>query len=221
MEMNNVNKPTQVMAWLGFGISAALFVLVWIVNILVMSQLGESNNSRANSFAYLYMLLILIGSILGILALVFSIVGLVSANKHGLKNLPGVLGITLCCVSLINVSIPFIYAVLVAEPEPIEVNVPPTEDKTSEEVDVILSIENYGDVKCYKADGSNTANMNAFIKSQFSRELQTWLQTNGFSKDVSIGIIADKDADYSDIVNVIDALNDLGINRFKILSDNS
>ncbi|MCH5245711.1 MAG: biopolymer transporter ExbD [Muribaculaceae bacterium] len=219
MEMNTVNKPTQVMAWLGFGISAALFVLVWIVNMLVMTQLGESNNSSAG-FAALYMLLILIGSILGILALVFSIVGLVTANKHGLKKLPGILGITLCCLSLISVLTPFIYAVLV-EPEPVEVIVPPSEEETTEDVDVILSIGNYGDVKCYKADGSNTANMNALIKYRFSRELKTWLQTNGFSKDVSITIKADKDVDYSYVANVIDALNDLGINRFKILSDNS
>lgn len=219
METNTVNKPSQVMAWLGFGISAALFVLVWIVNILVMSQLSESNNSSAG-FAALYMLLILIGSILGILALVFSILGLVTANKHGLKKLPGVLGITLCCLSLISVFTPFIYAVLV-EPEPVTGIAPPAVGETSENVDVILSIGNYGDVECYKADGSNIANMNAMIKSRFSRELKTWLQTNGYSKDVSIAIKADKEADFSYIANVIDALNEMGIKQFTIKSDYS
>ena len=221
MEMNNVNKPTQVMAWIGFGISTALFVLVWIVNMLVMTQLGGSNNSNAG-FVALYMLLIVLGCILGILALVFSIVGLVSANKRGLKKLPGVLGIILSCVSLISIFIPFIRAALVA-PEPLEVIVPPLEEETSpyiEDVDVILSIRTIGYVKCYKEDGSNIANMYAGNRFQFSRELKTWLQTNGFSKDVAIAIKVDKDADYRYVVDVIDALNDLEINRFKILSDN-
>ena len=220
METNTINKPSQVMAWLGFGISLALFLLVWGINAVIFCHLGDSNSANsAYPYAVLYMMLIIIGSILGILGLVFSIIGLVSANKNGLKKLPGVLGISLCCASLLSVFAPILYTVLFIETEHVEVIVPPSNEDISSNEDVILSIERFGDVKCNKADGSSLANMSAISKCSFSRELKTWLQTNGYNENVSIVIKADTDVDYNYIANVIEALNDMGIKKFSIKSD--
>ena len=89
-----VRKPSQVIAWLGFGLSLTVLVLIWVVNALVFTHIGE----RDFPAAALYMLVILIGGFLGLMGLIFSIIGLVSANKHFSKKWPSVSGLIFCCL---------------------------------------------------------------------------------------------------------------------------
>lgn len=213
-----IKRPSQVVAWLGFGISLALFILVWILNGFILYLVGQSNHDIAG----LYMLMFMIGSILGILGLAFSIIGLITACRNALKKFPSVMGIVLCCASLISVFIPFFIAASIkAEKE--EISLQNNTDNPNEEdgiiknkTDIILYIHGLGDVKCSKSGDNNFDNLSAFSKYQFLREFKTWMQTNGYTKNASIVIKSDKNIDYQYIVNVIEVLNELGIKDYQV-----
>ena len=216
-----IKRPSQVVAWLGFGISLALFILVWTLNGFILYLVGQSNHDIAG----LYMLMFMIGSILGVLGLAFSIIGLITACRYVLKKLPSVMGIILCCASLISIFVPFfISATIKAEKE--EIALQNSTDNLNEEdgiiknkTEIILYIHGFGDVKCCKSGNNNFDNLSAFSKYKFLREFKTWMQTNGYTKNASIVIKSDKNVDYQYIVNVIEVLNQLGIKDYRVESN--
>lgn len=224
------------MAWLGFGISAAALLLVWTVNISVFAGVGN------RSIAALYMLLILALCVLGMLGLIFSIVGLVTALRHDMPKWVGACGIVFCCLSVVSVFVPFIAAGFI-EKEPVEVMTPASvADVVAEQVsvteaaepvsvagdtdggcDMLLKISRYGKVRCYNltegADGT-PAVLSAY-SYDLKHEIGTWMRMNGLDTDSPVGIRADENADYSDVVTVIDALHSMGMNRYRMVSDNT
>lgn len=205
------------MAWLGFGISLGLFLLVWAINILVLSALSQSNSpDSAPPISSLYVLLIFFGVIPWILGLTFSIVGLVSAYKNGLKKSPGIWGIVLCCACFLSLFAPIFYPIFSAKKTPVEVNAPLETENVSDKEDVILYIDDLADVRCFKKDENYPVKMSVFSSSSFKREFKYWLETNHLDKNVSIVIKYDKDTNYSYIANVIEALNELGMKNYVI-----
>ncbi len=210
-----VRKPSQVIAWLGFGLSLTVLVLIWIVNVLVFTHIGE----RDFPAAALYMSVILIGGFLGLMGLIFSIIGLVSANKHFDKKWTSVSGIIFCCLSLLSLFAPIIIASTIKS-NPTEVMQLEQNENPSSNSGIILYITNMNRLKCF--DNRNGIDNKPAVISMFSadkkHELQTWIQMGNIDKDANFTIKADTDVEYSDVVIIIDILKELGITKFQLSS---
>lgn len=213
-----VRKPSQVIAWLGFGLSLTVLVLIWVVNVLVFTHIGE----RDFPAAALYMLVILIGGFLGLMGLIFSIIGLVSANKYFDKKWPSVSGIIFCCLSLLSLFAPIIIASTIKS-SPTEVMQLEQNENPSSNSGIILYITNKNRLKCF--DNRNGIDNKPAVISMFSadkkHELQTWMQMSNIDKDANFTIKTDTDVEYSDVVDIIDILKELGVTKFQLSSATS
>lgn len=213
-----IRSTSQPIAWLGFGISLALFLLTWVIICLILSHIGDSNFR----FTGIFMMYFFIGSILGILGLVFSIKGLNAANRYALKKGPSIMGIIFICLTLISFFIPVIAAAVMKGERNEKISheqLEKTTTATTESAEVILHIDMWGDVKCYKAGSKNSVKMNAHSSYSLKKELNTWLKTNGYNKNVCILIKTDPEIEYHYVVNVLDTLNDLGLDNYTIEAD--
>lgn len=95
-----------IISWLGFGMALALFLLVWFVNLLVYNWTG----CVRNPFPGLYIILFFLGGFVGILSLIFSIIGLSMAVKRNSTKWIGATGIVLFVLSLFSFFIPIAFA---------------------------------------------------------------------------------------------------------------
>lgn len=210
-------KPTSVFSWLGFGMAAALFLLIWFVNILIFNWTGES----ANPIAPLYILGILFGGILGILAMVFSIIGLVMATKNNTPKWIGVIGIVLCIASLFSFFVPIMCAGIIKN-KTVEVDTPASVSTNDSEIeeDVTIQIFSLGRVRCINNSNKNNSvigNLNT-IDYDFSTQFANWLKMNNVDASTGIIVNSTNDADYSDITKVVEALRTNGITKFRLTS---
>lgn len=215
-EISPVRTASNVFAWIGFGISLAVFLMVWGVNIIVFTT-----PNFGTMFASLYMMLFLAGSVLGVLGLVFSIVGLIISYRKYLPKWPGVIGITLCCLSIVSVFAPFVMAV--NKSETMELKLPETVTDTEAESikdDIILKVLKNHTVECYNNKNGEDRNPNVIkIDDNFNDELSFWLRgINVDDTGENFAIEADKETGYDEIVIVLDALKNLGITKFRIKS---
>lgn len=94
-----IRKPSSVLSWIGFGISAGVFLLIWFVYIALMAAGG----GQAPLLTSVVMLLLLVGGFLGLIGLVFSIVGLIQAINNQTKKWMSVWGIVFFCLSVVSV----------------------------------------------------------------------------------------------------------------------
>lgn len=210
-------KSTSVISWLGFGMATALFLLIWVVNILVFSYARET----ANPIGMLYVLVILLGGILGLLAMTFSIIGLVMAIKNSSPKWMGVTGIVLCVLSLFSFFVPMVCADLIKN-KTVEVEVPESTSGANDDVaeDVTIQIYCLGRVRCVNnvnAKNSIVGNMST-LDFDFNRQLANWLKMNNVDSSTGIVVNSTKNTDYSDILKVVDALNENGITKFRLSS---
>lgn len=233
----NQKKATGIFSWLGFGISLAVLVLIWIINTsLLNGDGGEPVRS-----VVLYFISILTGSILGGLGLTFSIVGLVIAVKRSYQKWQSICGIIFFCLSVLSLLV-FFVATTLMEADRIHVNNPDydyasvttgvdapressvttiTEKATvnpfTEKRTVVLEFDRYSDVKCYEQGSSaKQAKMDASFKGSFLNDLKTWLKVNNINKTSRFIIIQKKDTEYRYIVNIVEALEQLGVKNFTI-----
>lgn len=210
----NTKKTSSVFSWLGFGMATALFLLIWFVNILVFNRPGESHNP----ITALYMLLIL-GSILGILAMAFSIIGLVMAVKNNTSKWIGVTGIVICILSLFSFFSPIIYAGLIKS-KALKFETPNSATAQDSKIaeDITIQIYKFGRVRCINnvnPDGSIIGNMST-MDYDFSKQLSNWLKMNNVNSSTGIVVNSSKDADYSEITKVIEILQENGITNFRV-----
>ena len=207
-----IKKKSSIISWIGFGIAVAVFVLIWFVNILVFQWSGQP----ANAIGALYMITILLGSILGILAMVFSIVGLILAIKNDTPKWIGTTGIVLCIASIISFFLPIFCAGL-KQKEPVQVVTP----EYLKENNVIIQINKYGKVRCLdnRRESNNVVGNMQTYKYDFEQQLQNWLKLNNVDESAELIIQASKDADYSDINKVFNALQKAGLTKFTLKSD--
>lgn len=180
-------KSTSVISWLGFGMATALFLLIWVVNILVFSYARET----ANPIGMLYVLVILLGGILGLLAMTFSIIGLVMAIKNSSPKWMGVTGIVLCVLSLFSFFVPMVCADLIKN-KTVEVEVPESTSGANDDVaeDVTIQIYCLGRVRCVNnvnAKNSIVGNMST-LDFDFNRQLANWLKMNNVDSSTEITV---------------------------------
>ena len=201
-----VRKPSQVMAWLGFGISLSVLLMIWAMNAFIFSHVGEGHNS----FGLLFTLSIPVFGLLGLLGLIFSIIGLTSALKNSVKKWPSVYGIFFCCLNVVSIFAPLIVAGAIGS-EPIEVA--QFGNKTAKGNEIVFYITDNKELKCY--DNRSGKDKNPVVMrmwdSDKENQLRTWLQLNKIEKNSNFKIMTDRGVDYSDVVEIIYLLNSLGI----------
>lgn len=217
MPANNQKKPTSVISWLGFGMSIAVFLLIWFVNILVFNWMGK----EANPIAALYMLTIMVGGILGLMALVFSIVGLSMAIKNSTPRWIGVTGIIICVLTILSFFVPIMCAGMIKN-KTVETELPESNSVSNADIkeDVTIQVFSVGRVRCINnKDASNTVvgNMNT-VDLDFKNQLANWLRMNNVDSTTGVIVNSTNDADYSDITKVVETLNENGITKFKLSS---
>lgn len=177
-------QPSQVVAWLGFGISLAVLIMIWCVNAFIFSHLG----SDSVGIASLYMLLIMVGGLLWLFGIIFSIIGLINAIKSSILKWPSVCGIVFCCLSLVSLVAPLVYAgAKVREPTRVVAS-NYDEMESATEDGVVLYITSMKTLICY--DNRNGEDINpANIRMRSRRkqhDLETWMQINNIDKDANI-----------------------------------
>lgn len=136
-----VKKPSQVIAWLGFGISFGVLLVLWAVLTILYIRKGDSN------VVFTVLLTLPILGLLGLMGLVFSIVGLVMANKHSLRKAPSVWGIVFCVLSLLSLIIPSVIAVATRNNSTKEINPGRSEESVIEEVETHLTAWDTGNTE--------------------------------------------------------------------------
>jgi len=214
---HEIRKSSSVIAWLGFGISLVVFLMVWLVNILVFYNAGDIDFP----IAALYMLLIMAGGFLGLLGLIFSIVGLVQSMRNYTSKWIGLCGIVLCCISVLSIFAPVIVAGFIKN-QTIDVVLPESgnENDMSKKDCIVLKITRYKKIKCY--DNRNGKDYNPANISIYSidllHELSTWMQMNDIDKNASIVIETETDVDYSDVVDLLDILKSMGMTKYRTTS---
>ncbi|MDE6324523.1 MAG: biopolymer transporter ExbD [Paramuribaculum sp.] len=217
MQASHNNRSTSVISWIGFGLAITVFLLIWFVNILVFNWMGED----AIHITALYMLVILPGGILGVMALIFSIVGLTMAIKNNTPRWIGTTGIIMCVLSILSFFVPIVCAGMmenktmeIENTEPIRLS-----DEAITE-DVTIQIFSISRVRCINNKNSSSTvvgNMSTY-DYDFDKQLSNWLKMNKVDSTTGIIVNSTKDADYSDITKVIDTLNKNGISKFKLSS---
>lgn len=230
-----VKKPSQVIAWLGFGISLGVLLVFWAVLTVLYIRKGDSNVV----FPVLMLTLPILG-LLGLMGLVFSIVGLVMANRHSLRKAPSVWGIVFCDLSLLSLIIPFVIAVATRNNSTKEINRGRSEEPVIEEVEthltawdtgnteqdnvlndnvedvavaaqknvVMLHVTDMYELKCYdnrKKVDNHPAVIN-LLDYDKQHDFKTWLQVKGIGKADKFVIKVDQDIDYSYVVETLDML---------------
>lgn len=225
MEMNTMpvgkNKTATVFSWVGFGVSAGLFLLIWVANLLIVCSGGGSSNGAANGFAGLYMLAFLFGTLLGLLGMVFSIIGLVMSAKNRAPMWMSITGMVLSLLSLISFFFPVIYHDI-EKAQTAEVLLPESAGQASEIAeDVTIQINDVGRVRCINninANNSVIGNMGTY-EYDFERQLGDWLKMNNVDSSTGVVIRTSRNADYSDITKVFEALQANGVKRYRIANN--
>lgn len=213
---NKSKKPSQAISWLGFGIGLGLLILLWVINLFFIFATVEDNEV----YVVLILLTFLVGGILGILTLIFSIVGLFNANRNGLKKYPSVLGIIFFCISLISAFVPLFCTYLKSNKQtPVEVVADASIEGPAEaqEIKVIeLTITHYGEVECREQGDPNVATLTGLSKYRFEREFTTWLELHGLDERDMVLIQTSNDSDYNSVSNVVEVLQNMGFENYKL-----
>lgn len=212
-ELKSHKKPRQIMAWLGFGFSLCVAVIILGILALVFSPFGSRNVMGVAPFY------ILVCVPLGLMAMIFSIIGLRSARKHSLKKWPGICGIIFSFIILIGFFVPMI-ASASGQNEPIAVEIPEVKEEVAPQQGVVLSITDHLDMLCYdNRNGEDNSPAKIFIHGlDLKHEFETWMRMNNISKEDFFMIRTNAEADYTEVVAVIDVLNELGIKNFQLMT---
>ena len=161
----------------------------------------------------------MMGGILGVLAMIFSIIGIVMAIKNNTPKWIGVTGVLLCILSIFSFFVPFMCAGMIKnKTAKIEVAESVSSGSMRSAKDVTIQINSVGSVRCINnANTSNTVigNMSTY-DFHFDNQLTNWLKMNKVNSSTNINVIASKDAEYSDITKVLDALRENGITKFRL-----
>lgn len=210
-------KSYSVISWLGFGMSIVLLLLIWIVNILVFKWANEPFSPIMS----LFMLEILVGGLLGIFAISFSIIGLVLAIKNDTPKWIGTSGIVVCVLSLFSFFVPIFCAGMIKK-ETVKIELPnPASSNLETEIvdDITIQIFAGGKV-CFINNKDNDCNIDTIETKDllFNKRMSNWLSENGVDHSTRIIVKPSTDADYTDIIKVVDVLQVNGLSKFRISS---
>lgn len=213
----NQNKSTSVISWIGFGLSIVTFLFIWFLNILLF----KSSAQDGHLYGELYILGMFAAGILGLMALIFSIIGLSMAIKNNTPIWIGTTGIIICVISILSFIVPIICKVLINSQES-EIKTPESVTQTNENIqeDITIQIFRGGRVRCINninPQGTPVANMNTY-DHDFNQQFANWVKMNSVDSSTGVIINSTNDANYSDIIKVVDALNNNDITKYKLSS---
>lgn len=211
---SNSKKESPAVGKLGFGISAATFIAVWVILILLWC------NAMTSSIL-LIILTYAIGSVLIGAALVLSILGLRKASLHSLNQYPAIAGIVVSVVSIISmIMLVYLETTLQIQEESLKIQLPNTDklNNSPKSYDAWIVLDKDGNVKCYKeGDEENAAVIGDLNEEGFVNKLREWLKTNNIEEKSDIALQADPESStFSDVNTVLDALMISGYHHFEI-----
>ena len=219
MNTSSDNKQgTSVIAGLGLGISIFVLLFILLINLLLF------NSQEAFDFKVsIYMILLIVGGLLGLLGFIFSLVGLIMAIKHYTPKWIGTCGIVISCLSFVCFfTLPLLFTTSIVK-EPTEVIVPPSilEKDDCDSNKVVIQINEAGSVTCYVGEygvsslSHNDINLN---DDNSKKQFTSWLKDNleNVDDNTPITLVASSKTDYSDINLVMDWLQECGHSRFTL-----
>lgn len=213
-------RTSSAFSWLGFAFAIIVFLFVAFVDILTISAMANGaigDFDTDHALFILYAILIVVGGIFWLLALIFSVIGLVVAIKHFTPKWISITGIILCCVSLPAVFLPPFIG-WTAIPEPIILPTSPQPYSTPDKTDIRIVVNESGSLECYDltSDGGSPSMTIDSGCANLATHIAEWMQARGLTKDASVSIEVDPDAGYQCVVDVIDVMHLLSIARFHI-----
>lgn len=220
--VNMAHQPKKIsntISWLGFSFSLFVLLMLCVTVITIAKSVGNHNGIFDGSTA-LMMLVLLIGTPIGLAGMILSIVGLIKASNKDGKKWIGVCGLIFTGLSILSVFAPVVIATT-AKTETIEVKVPEGEDTARQDKGILLKVDGY-QLKCY--DNKNQIDTAPYVThlkyiSQIKRELEVWFTIHNVEKNDVITLKVSQDTDYSQIADLIDALNQLGMKKFQLISE--
>ena len=208
-------KPTSVFSWLGFGMATAIFLLIWFVNIRVFVWSHE----LGNCIAVLYLGVAPLVAIIGFPAMVFSIVGLVLAIKNNTPKWIGISGIVIYVLSLLSFFGGFTRFI---ESETLTIKLPPAVSTKESDIIEDITIQIFGDgrVRCINnvnPKESPDGDMST-LDNEFNKQFSNWLNVNNAYSSRGVIVNSSRDADYSDLIKVLEVLQGNGVPKYKMKS---
>lgn len=201
---SNSKKESPAAGKLGFGISAATFIAVWVILILLWYN-------AMNSSILLIILTYAIGSVLIGAALVLSILGLRKASLHSLNQYPALAGIVVSVASIISmIMLVYVETSLQIQEEALSIQLPNTDElnNSPKSYDAWVVLDKDGNVKCYReGDEENAAVIGDLKEEGFVNKLSDWLKANNLEKKSTIALQADpEESTFNDVRTVLEAL---------------
>ena len=211
MEYHESKKPSSVFSWLGFGISLAVFLIVCL-GAFVLFFVDEGPR-----VVFDYMLMVLACGLIGTLGFIFSVVGLVIANKHDLPKWMSVSGIILCCLSVIAFFSDPLETFYHNEPHRVIIPESIQALEKSENM-VVFVLDADGNVTCSCNDIYDDIEVMFSLRTSSDElELKAWIATN--VADRQVVIYANKEVPYSQTEKLIELLNECGISKFSLQTE--
>lgn len=206
---NKVEKPSNVISWLGFSFSLFVLILLWFTMIIATFVVKNNSNASFYDVEVLFLIFLLIVIPFGLAGLVLSIVGLAKAANTGGKKWIGIWGLVFTFLSCLSMFAPiFVNSISAEEAETLV----PDKDSVYEKQQskgVVIFVEG-NQLKCYdnRIENDNEP-YETRIKPilQLNKELEVWFNLHKVAKNETIKIIVSKDTDYGKVSELLDALN--------------
>lgn len=210
---NNTQRPSDTISWLGFSFSLFALLLLCLTIFAVTCTNGLQGTSA-------FMLAFLFGTPIGIGGLVLSIIGLVKAGNNGGKKWIGSCGLIFTGLSILCIFIP-IFVATAQKSHDIKIDL--TENiapDSQQENEVVLAVDGY-QLKCY--DNRNHIDNTPYetrieYSLQVEKEIDVWFKMHNIENNDYIILKASQDTDYSQVADLIEALNKLGMTNFQLTS---
>lgn len=215
---NECRKSSNTISWLGFGFSLFVLILMWFTFIIAAIIIRNDSDRFSSGALGIVMIFLLIGSLVGLLGLIFSIVGLIKATNSGGKKWIGVCGLIFSGLSVVSIFVPiFLSAFTAKEPTMIKAPASMITDNPQENK-VVFVVDGY-QLKCY--DNRETNEVEPYqtrleYSYQIKKELGVWFKMHNVSKDEIIILKVSTDTDYSQVAELMDALKYLGRNNVQL-----
>lgn len=214
-------KPSNIVSWLGFSFSLFVFILLWISLIIAATIIKNNTITYFESVFAILMLFMLIGLPLGLTGLVLSIIGLIKASNTGGKKWIGTCGLVFTGLSILSVFAPVLSSSFIVK-EPVTV-VTPTQHKNTKQQEngVIFIIEGYR-LSCFdnrEKEDDNPYETQLIYTTQIVKELDIWFKMHPVTKDELIILKVSPDTDYTQVSNLMEALEKLGVTKYQLMTD--
>lgn len=226
-DYSNETKSAPVSAWLGFSFSLFVLILIWLI-------LYVGSNGNKDGLFGLFFLACTVGICFWILGLVFSIKGLKEAIRRNRSKWVGTVGVFFSIATVLSIIIPIVVASLKNDDndrdmlaynnlissmeDDIRETTETDSDFTENNVVISVTLSSYIFCNDYRKGVDTVPAKISSYSYDLKHQLSTWLKMSHISKSTLIIIKTNQNADYSDVVKVIDTLKGLGYTNIKMTS---